>query len=407
MNGRPVSGSFNEEWSTYSCAAPPVGHSDIIELYISTISNEIGRLPGFQGGYLFSRVRGGSQIRPDDTVDGNRREPFFTYSSVGYPDEVGRYQGIVNGDFGRGPTGAGENDFPGWESHGGVWNAHRESEGFFGNRFARLYFSSVGGADPGRVLDYIASDRFYVPENATGFGFWWKVEDPGTASNAQLQVFVGSGEPNGLQGIAVYPATSESGWQYEPVSLGPSCSPGSVCRIAFRVTGGEYMPEVWLDDIQIRTGTEPPPPSPPQLTSAVVPDVISEGNDFEVAVRYQSQSSDTPEVVAEIGDGASTVAVPLDPEGQNWSSGVRFSQLVNAGDLGLAVGTYPVLFRATVGSETIELAGGTLEVQEAATGWDLVAQNATYSTTAIRPNVDVDVTFQVFNAGIYLSLIHI
>lgn len=121
LDGRPVDGTFNCDWSKIA-----IGHSEVHRVYIASIRDfSVGNSTPCQiGGYRLSRIGGASRPNEDNVCDKQmiKYSPefdFLTAMKIGFSGE--RIRGIMNGGFDRGDG----INIPGWEEHNGATKTRR------------------------------------------------------------------------------------------------------------------------------------------------------------------------------------------------------------------------------------------------------------------------------------------
>lgn len=103
--GRSVYGSYNLQLQ-------PIGHSEVYQWYEGTINNVSGNDSWFQDPYPARNESGYNYSRIGGLV---RRAEWGTRQFLLIDFET---DGIINGDFERGPS-LNQNEYPGWSNHGG------------------------------------------------------------------------------------------------------------------------------------------------------------------------------------------------------------------------------------------------------------------------------------------------
>jgi hypothetical protein len=150
LNGRPVFGSYNEEWTCRPEPGNPgtnVTHSGVHEAYRETVFS------GERTGFYYSRIGGGVSHRPDDNA-ADRIANNYDFET----------EGIVNGDFERGvitSDGTGSQPRPGWSIHGG---------GGVGGSLTEPYLILKDGQH------WRAHNRFLIPIDATSIRYALRIE---------------------------------------------------------------------------------------------------------------------------------------------------------------------------------------------------------------------------------------
>jgi pimeloyl-ACP methyl ester carboxylesterase len=315
LNGRPVLGSYNGNWSGLTETDSDgdqcdMNHSGIYREYIRTIESP----DDVTSGYNFSRIGGYPAQRPkDEEYDPDFSEnPRFTFDDVG--------SAIPNGNFERGKTPSGLsliNPFCSYE--GGCiagWNAHG------GGGDARIKENALLLNENGNTR---ISDRFYVPESADKIFFTYEIADEGEDENDVLEASLDGGE--GFEdefGTAV-----TSGDRGSAGSISLDGKTGSVQRLRFQIgnpgTDG-FNPDatVYVDNVQFITGENPPPfvanePDDREVRRENGPVTVDLQNVFDdpdgESLQYGAPSSSNSSVATASEDGG-TVTVSLESGGE-------------------------------------------------------------------------------------------
>lgn len=250
LNGRPVWGTYASDWSSIDETDSSRGetcdinHGGIYREYIRTIEGTSDQ----SDGYAYSRIGGFEHLRDPESVYGNQVPTRFDFQNRGH--------GIVNGDFERGSTNLlasvvceyNTGCIPGWKAHGGEGSAELKD--------GHLFLTNEGASQ--------VSDRFYVPESAEWIRFTYKVEDVGDGRD-QLHASIGvqgeigfSALPGAYRNGVTTNETSQSRFVAELLPVGEA--KGTVQQIKFRLaSSGSVTSEVFVDDVQIISGTNQPP----------------------------------------------------------------------------------------------------------------------------------------------------
>jgi hypothetical protein len=141
-----------EVYGSYSLQLQNIGHSEVHDWYLGTIDNQSGIASWYddpypdrnESGFNFSRI--GNLPRP--TEWGTRQAVAFNFED----------DGIINGDFSRGPA-INQAQFPGWSEHGGG------GDGRFENNWLVLDQTNT-------IREH---NRFYIPDHADKIKFYLKV----------------------------------------------------------------------------------------------------------------------------------------------------------------------------------------------------------------------------------------
>ncbi|MCS3682604.1 pimeloyl-ACP methyl ester carboxylesterase [Salinibacter ruber] len=273
LNGRPVRGAYNEEWSSFNESCPDGGsqnlnHSGIYREYIRSIEGSATA----PGGYEYSRIGGYVHDRPSRTDDGNPLSAEFSFANLG--------RGIINGDFVRGAEIGGdpvceqpEGCIPGWTHHGGggtdgsgraeLVNSENDRALVLGyTEFQYDDDTYVTNSPPAKSLR--RTDRFYIPERANRIELQYKINHPpetgpvlggGAESPDQYRIDIGQ-KGNFTQ---VFQASESEGphdtFQTAQIPL-TSDQRGSVQQLRLRVTNddGKVGSAVLIDNVRIGVG---------------------------------------------------------------------------------------------------------------------------------------------------------
>lgn len=204
LSGRPVQGSCVNYLGH-------IGHPQVIGWYENTITNV-----NSDSGFVYSTIGGNVYNRPP--VSGIGKVPYFDFEN----------NGILNGNFSRGPSGlTGGSKNPGWWYHGG------SGSGSFDNGELKLSYNSNSKK----------SDRFYIPRNAIKINFKYQVVANTIFSNESFKVKIGN---NQVFSVA---ATSTSGYTTQSIDV-RSYSNG-VQSIEFILEGAGLLSEVRVDDVKL------------------------------------------------------------------------------------------------------------------------------------------------------------
>ena len=215
LQGRSVTGSYNVYLGSQN-------HSYPREWYLDNINN----LSSTQG-YYYSRIGGGAGNRP--SLSGWSTPIQFRFS----------LDGIVNGNFSRGPMLLDYLAFPGWDEHGGGGDAHVD------NGHLEL--------DSGNT--WREHNIFYIPPEAEriSFRYWITKDDSGSPPDVDcLKVSIGdpiSGEYDEVFSEWLNHKMSD----YALSSFGVADYQDSVRTIKFEIKKGGWFfnSEVWIDDVQL------------------------------------------------------------------------------------------------------------------------------------------------------------
>ncbi len=219
LDGRDLPGTY----PTY--LGNSINHSEVHEWYLGTIDLVSGEEEWYggtfptreEGGYYYSQIVGGSR----QAVSGEQMPIAFTFES----------DGIVNGNFNRGPMWPNSLPFPGWESHEGGGPGHFDSQYLeldLGNEWRR-------------------HNRFYVPEDAVRLSFYYDVTTA-TSTDDELVVYIGEEVSGNILGTV--PLNSEQAG-FETFTI-PFEKRGTVQTITFKIdSAGSVDSQIRIDDVQI------------------------------------------------------------------------------------------------------------------------------------------------------------
>ena len=275
LNGRPVKGSYNGNWSGISeidsngeeCE---MNHSGIYREYIRTIEDTENSISG----YNFSRIGGYPENRPENEKYGSdfSKVPQFDFVDVG--------SAIPNGNFERGRTPSflpEKNLFCHYE--GGCisgWNAHGGSGTTPGGEDpgaeAEIMSRFSEGEDKDLVLGYKRtygsgndftptesarkSDRFYVPNYAEYIVLEYNFIPGADDVSDTPDVFrVETKKDDDLSEVfrTSEPESPQDGFQNAKIPLGSSQT-GSTLQVRFSVTNDAGVESrVAIDNVRIRT----------------------------------------------------------------------------------------------------------------------------------------------------------
>lgn len=206
LSGRPVMGTF----TTY---LGHIGHPQVFGWYENTITNNMQ-----DTGYYYSIAGGGTAHRPP--VSGAKKNPYFDYE----------YDGIVNGNMARGPSGLlGGSKNPGWWYHGGG------GPGVVESGHLKLNYTAVSKKH----------DRFYIPKNATLLTFEYKVAAGTVLCNEVLKVKIGNTE------VTAIPAhNTTSGFVVRSIDIQSFAN--SAQSLEFILDAPGILSEVQVQNIQMQ-----------------------------------------------------------------------------------------------------------------------------------------------------------
>jgi len=206
LSGRPVMG-------TYTTYLGHIGHPQVIGWYENTIVNVMP-----DTGFYFSTV--GNGIADRHPVAGPKKVPYFDYEN----------EGVLNGDFARGPSGLlGASKNPGWWYHGGGGN---------------------GVVDAGHLKLNMTNtnkkhDRFYIPRNAGQLTFEYKIQANTILCSEVLKVKIGNTT------VCSVPAhNNTSGFVVQSIDIHNYAN--SVQTLEFNLEGAGILSEVQVQNIKMQ-----------------------------------------------------------------------------------------------------------------------------------------------------------
>ena len=217
-------------YGTYNLQLDEIGHSEVHTWYLGTIDNTSGISSWYGGeypernesGFNYSRI--GGLTRPAESGD---REPIiFEFEE----------DGIVNGDFERGPT-LSFSQYPGWSEHGGGGDGEIENK--------RLILNQTGNSRE--------HNRFYIPPYSEKLKFFYKVSNFETGSLPDIDKFQLSIKTNNNGDIydLLYEEYIESELEKE-IEVNISAYTNSIATILMEVVEGgnnNINSRVEIDDI--------------------------------------------------------------------------------------------------------------------------------------------------------------
>lgn len=205
LSGRPVMGSYVSKLFN-------ICHPCVIGWYENTIVDV-----NSDSGYVFSEIGGNSSNR--HPVTGPQKIPYFDFEN----------DGILNGNFSRGPMGiTGGSKNPGWWYHGGSGSAS------FDNSELKLAYNATSKK----------SDRFYIPRNAIKINFKYKVvSSVPYIGSENLKVKIGNNQ--------VFSVAATTAGGYINQSIDVRVYANSVQTIEFLLENSQLISEVRIDDIKI------------------------------------------------------------------------------------------------------------------------------------------------------------
>jgi hypothetical protein len=224
LDGRKVVGTYNLYLGTHY-----LGHDYPYDWYYDTIDNSSSK-----EGYYYSRIGGGN--RSSVPIEGSQTPVQFNFE----------LEGIVNGDFQRGPMG-GQHPFPGWGYHGGSGDGHVDSQ------HLELDRSSTKKTH----------NRFYIPKNAKSIWFLFRVWESDAGTPPDIDRLDVSIDDTSISKFNYQGTIKDKLWLNEETSNSTFCSfdvsnyQGSVRTLKFEIkkVGLALNSEVWIDNVQIELCT--------------------------------------------------------------------------------------------------------------------------------------------------------